>query len=156
MVDYDILVVRKITNEPHDLADQFFRGMAGKNEVAYPDGTGINERVARLATLMLELDNRIEGRARWLATHPAPDVLAVLAQRQREREHLGDALDGERHLSVAGTIKLPAGRDDCHAEVARIDSCKLRNIVRDPAFAEARRQFPIDVVDDRLKAFLLF
>ncbi len=66
VVDHDVLVIREVTDEANDLPDQFLRRVAGENEVAYPDRAGIDEGVARLAALMLELDDRIEGRARRL------------------------------------------------------------------------------------------
>ena len=58
-------------------------------------------------------------------------AVADPAERQRQREDLGDALDREGDLGIAGEIDVAIDRDDRHAELLRIDRRKLRNVVGD-------------------------
>jgi len=156
VVDDDILVVGEIADEAHDFADQLLRRMAGEDQVADRDRPGIDERITRLAAFMLELHDRVEGRTGRLAPDPVPDILAMLAERQRQREHLGNALDRERHLRIADAMHLAARRDDRHAEMLRINAGKLRYVIGNLALAQARRQLAIDVVEDQLQILWRF
>ena len=66
-------------------------------------------------------------------------------------EDLGDALDREGQIGVAGGMDRAVEGDDREAEVPRVDAGELRDIVGDLAFAEAGREGGVDLVDDRLQ-----
>ncbi len=53
-VDGDRIVIGKVTHETNDLADRLAWRMSGKHEIADGNGAGIDERIARLAFLVLE------------------------------------------------------------------------------------------------------
>ncbi len=100
-VDDDRLVVGEELDEAQDLADRLARLVAGEQDVGDDDGAGIDERIARNAVLVLELDDRVERIARRLAPDPLPQRVADIAERQRQREHLRNALDGKRLVGIA-------------------------------------------------------
>ena len=68
--------------------------------------------------LVFELDDRVERTARRLAPDAPPQPVADLAERQRQRENLRDALDRERRVRVAGGGDLALGVDRRDAEGA--------------------------------------
>ena len=112
-----------------------------KQDVGDDDGAGIDERVARNAVLVLELDDRVERIAGRLAPDPLPQRVADLAERQRQREHLRDALDRERLVGVARRQHAAVVGDDGDAELLRIDLAQLRNVGRDLAAIGRARPF---------------
>ena len=59
---------------------------------------GVDERVARLAMLVLQLHERVERRPRRLLSDARPQILAQDAQSDGKREHLCDALYRELHV----------------------------------------------------------
>ena len=75
-VDGDVVVVGEEAQEAQDLADRLARGVAGEHQVGDDDGAGVDEGIARPALLELELDDRVERRARRLAAHVRPQALA--------------------------------------------------------------------------------
>ena len=93
---------------------------------------GIDERIAGDAMLVFELDDRVEGAARGLAADPAPERVADGAEGECQREHLGHALDRERHVRVAGGEHLPVARSDRDAEPAGVDAGELGDVGGDP------------------------
>ncbi len=97
----DRLVVGKIAHEAQQFADRLARRVAGHDDIGDGDRAGIDEGIARNAVLVLELDDGVEGRAGRLAADTLPEPLAHLAERQRQHEDLGNALDGERHIGIA-------------------------------------------------------
>ena len=66
----------------------------------------------RGSPLDFQLHDRIEGPARGLAADPVPQVVADLAERQRQGEDLGDALDRERCSAVPGGCDVALRIDD--------------------------------------------
>ena len=140
-VDDDGLVVGEELDEAQDLADRLARLVAGEQDVGDDDGAGIDERIARNAVLVLELDDRVERIARWLAPDPLPQRVADLAERQRQGEHLGNALDRKGLVGVAGHQHAPVIGDDGDAEFLRIDLAELRNIGGDVAAIGRARPF---------------
>src|SRR5690606_3914396 len=100
-----------------------------------------------------QLHDRVERRAGRLATDPLPDILAMLAERQRQREDLRYALDREGLATIARRIDAPTDARHGNAELSRIDMSKLRNVIRDLSLPEPRRQLTMNLVDDRLQIF---
>jgi hypothetical protein len=66
-----------------------------------------------------------------LASDALPKPVADLAEREGQREHLGDALDGERRIAVAAGCDVAFHVDHREAERLGIDACKLGNVGRD-------------------------
>ena len=77
-----------------------------------------------------------------------PQPVAHLAERERQREHLGDALDRERHVGVAAGRDLSVGGDHHQAERLWIDAREFRNIGRDFAPVRPMRHLVGDLVYD--------
>ena len=105
--------------------------MPGQDHVGDGDRAGIDEGVARLAALEFELDDGVEGAAGRLAADAPPKPVADLAQRQGQREDLGDALDRERRVAVAACGDVALGIDHHQPEGLGIDARQLGNIGRD-------------------------
>lgn len=78
---------------------------------------------------MLQLHDRIEAATRRLAADPPPDLIALLAQRQRQGEHLGYALDRERLVAVAGAVDVPIHRGECDCKFSWIDLRELGDVI---------------------------
>lgn len=150
VVDENRFVIGQIPHEPQELADHFLWRMAGQNDIGDGYGAGIDEGVARNAGFLLELDDGIEGRTRWLATHSLPQLLTDLAERQRQHEDFRDTLDRERHLGIADAIDAAIDGGDRHAELADVDLGKLGDIIGNLALAEPRQQVGMNAVEDRL------
>ena len=151
LVDDDGIVARQEADELHDLADRLLRLVPGQKHVRDRDGAGIDEGIARFALLALELDDGVERSAGWLAADPVPQPVADHAERERQREHLGDALDGEGGIGLAGHVLLPVHRRDGDAEMPDIDGGELGNVVGDLAALGMRGDFTVDVVHQRLQ-----
>ena len=151
LVDHDGAVVRQELHEPEDFAERLARLMAGQDRVGDDNGAGIDEGVARLAALEFELDDRVEGTARRLAADAPPQPVADLAEREREREDLGDALDRERRVTVACRRDVALGVDHRNPERLRIGAGKLRNIGRDLAAVGPLPHLVGDFFDDAFK-----
>ena len=96
--------------------------VSGQRQQAVGDdqSAGIDEWIARDSVLVLELDKGIERGARWLASNPGPDRLAVFLDHQGEREHLRDALDREPPAPVPDAVHFALHRGDGQAERLRI------------------------------------
>ena len=120
-------------HEPQDFAQRLARLMAGENHVRHRDRAGVDERVARYAALALQLDDRVERTAGRLAANALPQPVADLAERERQREDLGDALDGEGRIAIAAACQLAVRVDHGDAESVWIDMGELGNIIRDRA-----------------------
>ena len=72
-----------------------------EEDVGRDEGAGVDKGVAGDAVLILQLDERVEGRTRGLAPHARPEVLALEMKSQGKREHLGDTLYGKPNVGVA-------------------------------------------------------
>ena len=112
----------------------------------------IDERVAWDATLGLQLHQRIERAARGFATDSVPQPLTQASYRQREREHLGNALDRKRRGAVPCRRLAPITGAQCNSEMAGRNASKRGNVTGDLAFhAEQGFDLRSDVVEDGLK-----
>ena len=130
-IDRDAVVRGEEAHEAHDLADRLARGVAGEHQIGDDDGAGVDEGVAGSPVLGLELDDRVEGGARGLAPDMGPEALAVPAEGEGQQEHLGDALDRERDLRVAGRVHRAVEGGDRQAEAVRVDAGELGDVVGD-------------------------
>lgn len=85
---------------PHQIP-HCVRGIAcdAEEPVRHHDCTRVDEGVPGNPFLAFQLDQRVERVTRRLPEDPFPDSVAVKGQHQRERENLGDALDGEIHVA---------------------------------------------------------
>ena len=77
-------VVGEEAHEAEDFADRLARLMSRQDHVGDGDGAGIDERVARLAALIFQLDDGVERTARRLAADALPQPVADQAERQRQ------------------------------------------------------------------------
>ena len=59
-VDRDRLIVRKKPDELQDMPDGFARLVTRKHDIGHDNSSRVDERVARNAALMFELNDRIE------------------------------------------------------------------------------------------------
>ena len=144
-------VVGEELHEAQDLAQRLARLVAGKDQVGDGDGAGIDEGIARPAALVFELDDRIERAARRLAADALPQPVADLAEREREREYLRDALDGEGRVGIAAHGDMAFAVDHGHAETVRTHARQFRDVVGDLAAIRALPDFLGDVRHDLLK-----
>ena len=122
LVDRDRRIVGEEPHEAQDLAQRLARLVAGEDQVGDGNGAGIDEGIARDAALAFELDDGVERAARRLAADAPPQPVADLAERERQREHLRDALDRERHVAVAARRDVAVGVD--HGEAERLGSTR--------------------------------
>ena len=150
-VDRDCGIVGDKPHEVQDFAERLARPVAGQDQVGDRDGARIDERVARNAALEFKLDDRVECAARGLAADPAPEPVAGLAERERQGEDLGDALDRERHLGIATRGDVSRVVDHRKPERIRVGVGELRNIGRDLAAIRPRRHLVGDVFDDLIE-----
>ena len=86
----------------------------------------------------------LNAAARRLAADALPQPVADLAERQRQREDLRDALDRERHIAVAARRDVAGGIDDARGRThwgrrAPAQGCSSPPR-RDPASAASRRR----------------
>ena len=125
--------------------------MPGQDHVGDGDRAGIDEGIARNAALVFELDDGVERAARRLAADALPQPVADLAERERQREHLRDALDRERRVAVAARRDVAVGVDHGEAEGLWIDPGELGNIGRDLAAIRPLRHLVGDFFDDLVK-----
>ncbi len=105
LVDDDGIVARQEADELHDLADRLLR------LVARP---GVTSATAMAPALMKGLRGLPCSRSSWtMELNAVPDgsrptrfhkPVADHAERERQREHLGDALDGEGGIGLAGHV----------------------------------------------------
>ena len=146
-VDNDRVVIGEIAHEAQQFADGDARLVSGEVDIGDDERAGIDEGIARHALLALELDDRIERRARRLAPDPAPERVADLAERLRQGEDLRDALDREELLAVAGGMDLAIRHHDAEPELAGIDPGQRRNIGRDLAALLGAAHLIGDVAD---------
>ena len=83
----------------HEAQEELLRVLQMReNNVGSHQGAGVDERVARLAMLVLQLHERVERRPRRLLSDARPQILAQDAQSDGKREHLCDALYRELHV----------------------------------------------------------
>ncbi len=132
-------------------SERLARLVAGQDRVGDGDRAGIDEGVARHAALEFELDDRVERAARRLAADAPPQPVADLAERERQREDLRDALDRERRVAVARGRDIAFGVDHDKPERLRIDARQFRNIGRDLAAVRPLPHLVGDLFDDTFK-----
>ncbi len=115
-------------------------GVAGQalQPVGDHEGARVDERVARDAVLGLQLHEGVERVAGRLAADAPPERVAAVGDRERQREQLGHALDGERLLPVSDAVQLPFDGGDGHAEGLRVGGGEGRDVVGDLAPAPRR------------------
>ena len=89
--------------------------------------------------LGLELDDRVERRARRLAPDLLPQFRPDLLERQRQHEHLGDRLDRELLVAIPGAPDAPVLVREGDAELGGIGPRQRWNIGRDLAGRAMRR-----------------
>ena len=83
----------------HEAQEELLRVLQMReNNVGSHQSAGVDERVARLAMLVLQLHKRVERRPRRLLSDARPQILAQDAQSDGKREHLCDALYRELHV----------------------------------------------------------
>ena len=83
----------------HEAQEELLRVLQMReNNVGSHQCAGVDERVARLAMLVLQLHERVERRPRRLLSDARPQILAQDAQSDGKREHLCDALYRELHV----------------------------------------------------------
>ena len=133
LVDRDRRIVGEKPHEPEDFAQRLARLMAGQDHVGHRDRAGIDERIARDAALEFQLDDGIERAPRRLAADPLPQPVADLAQGQRQREHLGNALDRKRNVGVAAGRDVAVSVDHNEAEGIGVGPGQFGDISRDLA-----------------------
>ena len=63
LVDDDGIVASQKADELHDLADHLLRLVPGQQHVGHGDGAGVDEGIAWLSLLALQLDDRVERSA---------------------------------------------------------------------------------------------
>ena len=99
----------------------------------------------------LDRDDRVEARAGGVDADPLFDRLEPLfLDDLGHREHLGDRLDRDFGLEVAGGVDLAVGGDQRDAEQIRVDLGERRNVVGVLAFLEVLVLVE-GGVDDRLR-----
>ena len=125
--------------------------MSRQDHVGDGDGAGIDERVARLAALIFELDDGVERTARRLAADALPQFVADQAQRQRQGKDLGDALDRKRHLAVARGRDVAGAVDHHKAEALVVNARQFRDVIRDLAAVRPLRHLVGDFLDDGIE-----
>ncbi len=113
------------------------RGEGADQAIGDRDGAGVDEGVTGLAALHLKLGQGIEGHARGIAAHARPQGIAVHAQGQGQQQRLGDALNRERLLCLAGAVDLPVIGADGDAEAIGPPLRQRGNIVGDAAAAQS-------------------
>ena len=83
----------------HEAQEELLRVLQMReNNVGSYQGAGVDERVARLAMLVLQLHERVERRPRRLLSDARPQILAQDAQSDGKREHFCDTLYRELHV----------------------------------------------------------
>ncbi len=141
---HDRRIVGDELHKAQNVAQRLARLMAGDDRVGDGDRAGIDEGIARDAAFALELNDGVERTAGWFAANPPPKPVADPAERQRQREHLRDALDRERHIAVAAGRNIAVIVDDDEAEGLRVDPRQFgdigRDLVRGRAVAASRRR----------------
>ena len=114
------------------------------------DGAGIDHRVERAVVALVEAD-RVERFAGGLDADPPQHLgMAPVLQRQAVDDRLGDRLDGEARLAVAGVVAEAVRGHERDREPVRVDRRELGDVAGEVAVGEvavARMQFveqPLD------------
>ena len=139
LVDGHAFVPRLRAQEGEQSADRRVRAAVADQSVGHHHRAGVDQRVARLALLGLELDDRVERRARRLPPDLLPQLGPDLLERQRQHEHLGDRLDREWLVAIAGAPDAPVLVGEGDAELAGIGPRQRRDVARDRSGAPVRR-----------------
>ena len=104
------------------------------------NSAGVNHGVQRLARTVLQ-GQLVEGLARGLNADLRQHVIkAAVGQGQRVHEGLGNRLDRELHVAVAGGVLLAVHHHDGCGQLIRVHGGQLGNVVR---------QLPGGIGDDR-------
>ncbi len=142
---------RVAAQAPDEIAHRLRRrGETRLVDVADHQGAGIDERVARLAALELQLHQGVERLAGGLVAEALPDVLAGMLDRLDQAEHLGNALDGKRPQGVAGMEQLAVAAVHGDPQLVRLDAGERGNVVGDLAAPDQRADFIENLVQQLL------
>ena len=126
-------------NLQHSLAR---RAEPALQHVADNQRPGVDKRVARFALLDLELQKRVKGLTGGIFPHPLPDLLfLIVVHGHHQTQYLGDRLDGESFMGIAGGKMLPVHRTDSDAKLIAADAGQRRNIIRHFTAANQRPDF---------------
>ncbi len=136
LIDRDRCVVGEKLHEPENFPQRLARLMTGQNDIRHSNCPGIDEGIARDALFALQLNDRIEGAARRLPSNAAPEPVADHAERDCQRENLGDALNRKRNIGIAGANDTAVRINHGESECVGIGTREFRNIGRD--FASIR------------------
>jgi len=109
--DDGVEVQRAVATLRAEEVAQHAPGIAGEAEQPVGDDERplVDERVARDGLLVRDLDQRVEGIARGLLAHPAPDGVSVPGQCKGQREDLGDLRARLHARPLLGEDELSAG-----------------------------------------------
>lgn len=122
----------------------------GVQPVGDDKGARVDERIARDAVLVLQLDQRVERVAGRLPAHVLPQCVALTRQIEGEREDLGDGLGGERLPPLPHAVHGSVRFTHRHAEAARVEGGERGDVVRGAA-APGR---PLDLFGDAFQYVL--
>jgi hypothetical protein len=102
LIDADRVVARPLAHEGEQLRPRFRLAAPFDQLVADDERARAGQRVARLAAGKLELNDRVGRRAGWFTADMVPERRLHVVKREGEAEDVGDALDREGLLAVAG------------------------------------------------------
>ena len=114
----------------HEAQEELLRVLQMReNNVGSHQSAGVDERVARLAMLVLQLHERVERRPRRLLSDACPQILAQDAQSDGKREHLCDALYRELHVRSPDAVRPAVEHVQAQSELVRVYIRQCRDIV---------------------------